>query len=61
MVFFPVVNEAFRIYAGGIAVKTFDLDTDGVMGMEFPPYRGGIMLRGDLVGSKYIHRRLNEW
>ncbi|KAJ0802950.1 putative 3-hydroxyacyl-CoA dehydrogenase, Isomerase, Hydro-lyase [Helianthus annuus] len=61
MVFFPVVNEACRVYAEGIAVKAADLDIAGVMGMGFPPYRGGIMFWGDLVGSKYIHERLNEW
>ncbi|XP_076924095.1 peroxisomal fatty acid beta-oxidation multifunctional protein MFP2-like [Bidens hawaiensis] len=61
MVFFPVVNEACRVYAEGIAVKAADLDIAGVMGMGFPPYRGGIMFWGDLVGSKYIHERLTEW
>ncbi|KAD4178258.1 hypothetical protein R6Q59_021824 [Mikania micrantha] len=61
MVFFPVVNEACRVYAEGIAVKPADLDIAGVMGMGFPPYRGGIMFWGDLVGSKYIHGRLNDW
>ncbi|KAJ0859929.1 putative isomerase, 3-hydroxyacyl-CoA dehydrogenase, Enoyl-CoA hydratase [Helianthus annuus] len=39
MVFFPVVNEACRVYAEGIAVKAADLDIAGVMGMGFPPYR----------------------
>ncbi|XP_076894581.1 peroxisomal fatty acid beta-oxidation multifunctional protein MFP2-like [Bidens hawaiensis] len=61
MVFFPVVNEACRVYAEGIAVKAADLDIAGVMGMGFPPYRGGIMFWGDLVGSKYIHERLTVW
>ncbi|KAI3804401.1 hypothetical protein L1987_25908 [Smallanthus sonchifolius] len=61
MVFFPVVNEACRVYAEGIAVKAADLDIAGVMGMGFPLYRGGIMFWGDLVGSKYINGRLNEW
>lgn len=39
MVFFPVVNEACRVLAEGIAVKAADLDISGVMGMGFPPYR----------------------
>ncbi|KAJ0741222.1 putative isomerase, Enoyl-CoA hydratase, 3-hydroxyacyl-CoA dehydrogenase [Helianthus annuus] len=34
MVFFPVVNEAFRVYAGGIAVKTSDMDIDGVTTLQ---------------------------
>ncbi|KAK9068059.1 hypothetical protein SSX86_012170 [Deinandra increscens subsp. villosa] len=61
MVFFPVVNEACRVYAEGIAVKAADLDIAGVMGMGFPPYRGGVMFWGDSVGSKYIYEKLNEW
>lgn len=39
MIFFPVVNEACRVYAEGIAVKAADLDIAGVMGMGFPAYR----------------------
>ncbi|KAM7463093.1 hypothetical protein LguiA_031214 [Lonicera macranthoides] len=60
-VFFPVVNEACRVYAEGIAVKAADLDIAGVMGMGFPPYRGGIMFWADSIGSKYICSRLAEW
>lgn len=39
MIFFPVVNEACRVLAEGIAVKASDLDVASVMGMGFPPYR----------------------
>ena len=39
MIFFPVVNEACRVFAEGIAVKAADLDIAAVMGMGFPPYR----------------------
>ncbi|XP_058077095.1 glyoxysomal fatty acid beta-oxidation multifunctional protein MFP-a-like isoform X3 [Magnolia sinica] len=38
MIFFPVVNEACRVLAEGIAVKSSDLDIASVMGMGFPPY-----------------------
>lgn len=61
MIFFPVVNEACRVLAEGIAVKASDLDIAGVMGMGFPPYRGGILFWADLLGSKYIYSRLEEW
>ncbi|KAF8369362.1 hypothetical protein HHK36_012379 [Tetracentron sinense] len=61
MIFFPVVNEACRVLAEGIAVKASDLDIAAVMGMGFPPYRGGIMFWGDSLGSKYIYSRLVEW
>ncbi|KFK38149.1 hypothetical protein AALP_AA3G075600 [Arabis alpina] len=61
MTFFPVVNEACRVFAEGIAVKAADLDIAGIMGMGFPPYRGGIMFWADSIGSKYIYSKLDEW
>ncbi|XP_034893534.1 glyoxysomal fatty acid beta-oxidation multifunctional protein MFP-a [Populus alba] len=61
MIFFPVVNEACRVFAEGIAVKAADLDIASLMGMGFPPYRGGIMFWADSFGSKYIYSRLEEW
>ncbi|KAF9673279.1 hypothetical protein SADUNF_Sadunf10G0007700 [Salix dunnii] len=61
MIFFPVVNEACRVFAEGIAVKAADLDISSLMGMGFPPYRGGIMFWADSLGSKYIYSRLEEW
>ncbi|KAG5559882.1 hypothetical protein RHGRI_003242 [Rhododendron griersonianum] len=61
MTFFPVVNEACRVLAEGIAIKAADLDIAAVMGMGFPPYRGGIMFWADSLGSTYICSRLEEW
>ncbi|KAL2506885.1 Peroxisomal fatty acid beta-oxidation multifunctional protein MFP2 [Abeliophyllum distichum] len=61
MIFFPVVNEACRVLDEGIAVKAADLDISAVMGMGFPPYRGGIIFWADSLGSKYICSRLEEW
>ncbi|KAJ8441695.1 hypothetical protein Cgig2_019082 [Carnegiea gigantea] len=61
MIFFPVVNEACRVLAEGIVVKAADLDIAGIMGMGFPAYRGGILFWADMLGSKYIYSRLEEW
>eukprot|EP00268_Persea_americana_P031369 TRINITY_DN3050_c0_g2_i3.p1 TRINITY_DN3050_c0_g2~~TRINITY_DN3050_c0_g2_i3.p1 ORF type:complete len:728 (-),score=159.83 TRINITY_DN3050_c0_g2_i3:358-2541(-) len=61
MVFFPVVNEACRVLAEGIAVKATDLDIASVMGFGFPPYRGGVMFWADSLGSRYIYSRLDSW
>ncbi|XP_006349823.1 glyoxysomal fatty acid beta-oxidation multifunctional protein MFP-a-like [Solanum tuberosum] len=61
MIFFPVVNEACRVLAEGIAVKSSDLDISAIMGMGFTPYRGGIIFWADTLGSKYIYSRLDEW
>ncbi|KAJ8466195.1 hypothetical protein OPV22_028747 [Ensete ventricosum] len=61
MVFFPVVNEACRVLDEGIAVKASDLDIASIMGMGFPPYRGGIMFWADSLGANYICERLEAW
>nr|XP_009381090.1 PREDICTED: glyoxysomal fatty acid beta-oxidation multifunctional protein MFP-a-like [Musa acuminata subsp. malaccensis] len=61
MVFFPVVNEACRVLDEGIAVKASDLDIASIMGMGFPPYRGGIMFWADTLGANYIFERLEAW
>ncbi|KAJ4823128.1 Peroxisomal fatty acid beta-oxidation multifunctional protein mfp2 [Turnera subulata] len=49
------------VFPEGIVVKAGDLDIASVMGMGFPPYRGGIMFWPDSIGSKYIYSRLEEW
>ncbi|KAF3456243.1 hypothetical protein FNV43_RR00893 [Rhamnella rubrinervis] len=61
MIFFPVVNEACRVLAEGIAYKAADLDVASVKGMGFPSYRGGLIFWADSLGSKYIHSKLEEW
>ncbi|KAM3323923.1 glyoxysomal fatty acid beta-oxidation multifunctional protein MFP-a isoform X3 [Capsicum chacoense] len=61
MILFPLVNEACRLLAECIVVKAADLDIASVMGMGFPPYRGGIIYWADTLGSKYICSRLNGW
>ncbi|CAK9207782.1 unnamed protein product [Sphagnum troendelagicum] len=61
MIMFPVVNEACRVLAEGVVVKASDLDIASVLGMGFPPYRGGIVFWADLVGPKHIFARLNKW
>lgn len=52
MIFFPVVNEACRVLAEGIAVKAADLDIASVMGMGFPPYRFVTFTHGGLFLPK---------
>jgi hypothetical protein len=54
MVFFPVVNEACRVLAEGIAVKSSDLDIASIFGMGFPPYRSNYGLPSYLLLS-YCH------
>ena len=61
MIFFPVVNEACRCLAEGVVVRAGDLDTAAILGMGFPPFRGGIVHWADSVGAKRIADRLREW
>ncbi|OIW06286.1 hypothetical protein TanjilG_19724 [Lupinus angustifolius] len=55
MIFFPVVNEACRVLDEGIVIKAVDFDISVVVGIGFPPYKGGIILWADSLGSKYVY------
>ena len=61
MIFFPVVNEACRVLDEGVAVKAADVDVASVLGMGFPPFRGGILHWADQMGAKKIYARLTEF
>ena len=60
-IFYPVVNEACRVVAERVVDKPSDLDVAAVMAMGFPPWRGGLIKWGDLVGPKRIVARLDAW
>ena len=60
-IFFPVANEASRVIGEGIVAKPSDLDVAAVLGMGFPPFRGGIVKWADTVGAPRIATRLAEW
>lgn len=57
-IFFPVINEGCRVVEERIVDKPSDLDVAAVLGMGFPPYRGGLIKFADLVGAKHIVARL---
>ncbi|KAL9242347.1 hypothetical protein vseg_016357 [Gypsophila vaccaria] len=61
MVLFPVVNEACRVLDEGVMVRASDLDAASVLGMSFPPYRGGIVFWADTVGPSHIYNCLKNW
>ena len=60
-IFFPVVNEAARVIAEGIVSKASDLDVASVLGMGFPPFRGGVVKWADTVGAPRVAARLADW
>lgn len=43
MIFLPCVNEGCRILDEGVAQRASDLDICSIMGMAFPPHKGGLM------------------
>ena len=61
IIFFPVVNEACRCLDERIVVKSGDLDIACVMGMGFPPYRGGVIKWADMVGARHVVSRLEHF
>ena len=58
---FGVVNEACRCLDEDIAIRASDIDVSTVMGMGFPPYRGGLMKYADTLGAKYVCDKLTAW
>lgn len=60
-VLFGVVNEACRCLEEGIAIRASDIDVACVLGMGFPPYRGGLMFWADTLGSRHIFDKLSAW
>lgn len=60
-VMLPVVNEACRCLAEGIALRPSDIDVASVMGMGFPIYRGGVMKWADQLGARRVCETLSRW
>jgi 3-hydroxyacyl-CoA dehydrogenase len=58
---YPMVNEAARILAEGIAVRPSDVDVIWVNGYGWPTHRGGPMFHADLVGLPKIVERLADY
>lgn len=56
--FFPMINEGFRILADGIAQRPSDIDVCYCLGYAFPKTRGGPMFYADTVGLPAIARGL---
>eukprot|EP01060_Flectonema_neradi_P041632 TRINITY_DN993_c6_g1_i1.p1 TRINITY_DN993_c6_g1~~TRINITY_DN993_c6_g1_i1.p1 ORF type:complete len:705 (+),score=201.08 TRINITY_DN993_c6_g1_i1:49-2163(+) len=59
-IYFPVINEGFRILEDGIVSKASDIDIAIVYGYNFPRYRGGPMKYAELVGLKRVVKVLQE-
>lgn len=58
--FFPLINEGFRILQEGMAQRPADIDVCYVHGYSFPRYRGGPMFYADEVGLPIIKQTLEK-
>ena len=58
---FPLVNEAAKILAEGIASRPGDVDVVWVYGYGFPAFRGGPLRWADSVGLKTIVEKMRAY
>jgi len=58
---YPMVNEAARALAEGIVASPGEGDLALVMGIGWPPFRGGLLRWADAVGVAEIVERLERW
>merc|ERR1719401_2684865 len=56
--FFPLVNEGFKVLEEGFCQRPSDIDVCYVHGYGFPRYRGGPMYYADKVGLKTVRDTL---
>ncbi len=56
--FFPMLLEATRVLEEGIVREPGDVDMGLILGIGFPPFRGGILRWADTVGAGNIVERL---
>jgi 3-hydroxyacyl-CoA dehydrogenase/enoyl-CoA hydratase/3-hydroxybutyryl-CoA epimerase len=54
----PMVNEAARLLSEGVADSTDAIDTATLLGMGFPPFRGGLAAYADSVAAATIITQL---
>mmetsp|Transcript_91882 Transcript_91882/g.205273 ORF Transcript_91882/g.205273 Transcript_91882/m.205273 type:complete len:720 (-) Transcript_91882:56-2215(-) len=58
--FFPLINEGFKILEEGMAQRPADIDVCYVHGYSFPRYRGGPMFYADEVGLGAVKETLEQ-
>eukprot|EP01064_Diplonema_japonicum_P021866 TRINITY_DN3144_c0_g2_i1.p1 TRINITY_DN3144_c0_g2~~TRINITY_DN3144_c0_g2_i1.p1 ORF type:complete len:733 (+),score=186.80 TRINITY_DN3144_c0_g2_i1:86-2200(+) len=53
-IYFPIINEGFRLLEEGIVSRVSDIDIACVYGYNFPRYRGGPMKYAELLGLEEV-------
>jgi 3-hydroxyacyl-CoA dehydrogenase/enoyl-CoA hydratase/3-hydroxybutyryl-CoA epimerase/3-hydroxyacyl-CoA dehydrogenase/enoyl-CoA hydratase/3-hydroxybutyryl-CoA epimerase/enoyl-CoA isomerase len=59
--FLPMVVEASRILAEGIVREPADVDMGLILGIGFPPFRGGLLRWTDTVGLRAVLEKLRKY
>jgi 3-hydroxyacyl-CoA dehydrogenase/enoyl-CoA hydratase/3-hydroxybutyryl-CoA epimerase/3-hydroxyacyl-CoA dehydrogenase/enoyl-CoA hydratase/3-hydroxybutyryl-CoA epimerase/enoyl-CoA isomerase len=59
--FLPMLLEATRVLEEGIVREPADVDMGLILGIGFPPFRGGILRWADQVGPSEILKRLDAY
>ncbi len=59
--FLPMLTEASRVLAEGIVREPGDVDMGLILGIGFPPFRGGILRWADSVGLPNVLERLKTY
>ena len=59
--FLPMVVEASRVLTEGIVRDPGDVDMGLILGIGFPPWRGGILRWGDTLGWPKVAEKLKKY
>jgi 3-hydroxyacyl-CoA dehydrogenase/enoyl-CoA hydratase/3-hydroxybutyryl-CoA epimerase/enoyl-CoA isomerase len=59
--FLPMLTEATRILAEGIVREPGDVDMGLILGIGFPPFRGGILRWADTLGIETVMQKLKKY
>jgi 3-hydroxyacyl-CoA dehydrogenase/enoyl-CoA hydratase/3-hydroxybutyryl-CoA epimerase/3-hydroxyacyl-CoA dehydrogenase/enoyl-CoA hydratase/3-hydroxybutyryl-CoA epimerase/enoyl-CoA isomerase len=59
--FLPMLTEASRVLTEGIVREPGDVDMGLILGLGFPPFRGGILRWADALGLKGVLEKLSRY
>jgi 3-hydroxyacyl-CoA dehydrogenase/enoyl-CoA hydratase/3-hydroxybutyryl-CoA epimerase/3-hydroxyacyl-CoA dehydrogenase/enoyl-CoA hydratase/3-hydroxybutyryl-CoA epimerase/enoyl-CoA isomerase len=59
--FLPMLTEATRVLAEGIVREPGDVDMGLILGIGFPPFRGGILRWADGLGIGVVMEKLGKY
>jgi 3-hydroxyacyl-CoA dehydrogenase/enoyl-CoA hydratase/3-hydroxybutyryl-CoA epimerase/3-hydroxyacyl-CoA dehydrogenase/enoyl-CoA hydratase/3-hydroxybutyryl-CoA epimerase/enoyl-CoA isomerase len=59
--FLPMLVEATRVLEDGIVPDVREIDLGLILGIGFPPFKGGLFFWADTIGPKQIIEKLNQY